>query len=97
MELTLAPDRGLQENLESLQEQVKSLAETVRILTEKVEALTPKPAEEAISEDVLQVIAAAVAAYLGKRATVRFVRSSHVEPESWGIQGRVAIQGSHNQ
>ncbi len=97
MELQQKSDCTTKANVETLQEEVKALAETVRLLTEKIEALTPKPADERIPEEVLEVIAAAVAAYLGKRATVRFVRSAHADAESWAIQGRVAVQGSHKQ
>ncbi len=86
-----------QNELDSLKEQVRSLAEAVQLLTAKVEALTPVKAEEAIPEEIVQVIAAAIGAYLGKRATVKFIRPVQNDPENWAVQGRVAIQGSHQQ
>jgi methylmalonyl-CoA carboxyltransferase large subunit len=53
---------------------------------------TPAPAEE-VSEEVLLVIGAAVAAFLGKKAHVRQVRLLGSHP--WAQQGRVTIQASH--
>jgi methylmalonyl-CoA carboxyltransferase 12S subunit len=50
-------------------------------------------AEEEISEEILSVIAAAVAAFLGLRARVRQVRLRR--SEAWAQQGRVSIMASH--
>ena len=65
---------------------------------------TPKPVvapppkkKEEITPEILAVLSAAVAAYLGKRAKIRSVRRTGgpgVSP--WTQQGRVYIQGSHN-
>jgi methylmalonyl-CoA carboxyltransferase large subunit len=54
----------------------------------------PAVVKEPISEEILAVLAAAVAAYLGKKAPIRQIRliSSH----AWAQQGRVTIQASHN-
>ncbi len=46
------------------------------------------------SQETLMVISAAVAAYLGKRATVRVVRSIG-DSDQWRLQGRAALQASH--
>lgn len=56
------------------------------------------PAESSeIPEEVLLVISAAVAAFLGKRARVRTVRRVPAPGfNPWSQQGRVYIQGSHN-
>ena len=53
--------------------------------------------EEQIEPEVLMVIAAAVAAFMGKKARIRRVRRS-VAPgmNPWAQQGRVSIQASHN-
>ena len=51
-------------------------------------------AEEAIPEEVLLAISAAVAAYLGERAHVRAVRL--ISTTRWSQQGRVSIQASHS-
>jgi len=54
-------------------------------------------ASEEIPEEVLLVISAAVAAFLGKRARIRRVRRVPMPGfNPWSQQGRVYIQGSHN-
>src|ERR1043165_4480675 len=62
-----------------------------------VSALAPAvpaaPPEEPVSEEVMLVIAAAVAAYLGERAHIRVVRLA--PSHAWAQQGRVSIQASH--
>ena len=63
----------------------------------------PTPAQvaggqpEELTEEVLLVISAAVAAFLGKRARIRTIRRVPVPGYNpWSQQGRVYIQGSHN-
>jgi len=53
------------------------------------------PVEEAegISEEVLLVLSAAVAAFLGKRPHIRAIRLHRTG--AWAQQGRVFIQASH--
>jgi methylmalonyl-CoA carboxyltransferase large subunit len=53
----------------------------------------PAPAAEGLSEELVLVIAAAVAAFLGKRAHVRQIRL--LGSAAWSQQGRVTIQASH--
>ena len=53
----------------------------------------PAPAPEAVPEDVLMVLSAAIAAFLGKRPIIRQIRI--VSSEGWAHAGRVSIQGSH--
>ena len=53
----------------------------------------PAPAEEAISEETVLVIAAAVAAFLGKRAPIRQIRL--LGSAAWAQQGRVTIHDLH--
>ena len=50
---------------------------------------------EGISEETLMAISAAVAAYLGKKATIKFVRLAPTDPDVWRAQGRAALQASH--
>ncbi|HEY3384649.1 MAG TPA: hypothetical protein VGK32_23050 [Vicinamibacterales bacterium] len=50
-------------------------------------------AHEEVTEEVLLVISAAVAAFLGERAHVRQVRL--VTSEAWAQQGRVSVMASH--
>ena len=51
--------------------------------------------EEEFSEGTVQILAAVIAAYLGKRATIRFIRKVGEEGEVWRHQGRTSLQGSH--
>jgi methylmalonyl-CoA carboxyltransferase large subunit len=52
--------------------------------------------EEGISEEILIVLSAAVAAFLGKRARIRQVRPApQAGASAWAQQGRVFIQASH--
>ncbi len=53
--------------------------------------------EEGISPEILMVLSAAVAAFLGKRARIR--RASIMPApgaSAWAQQGRVFVQASHN-
>jgi hypothetical protein len=53
--------------------------------------------KEEISHEVLAVIAAAVAHFLGKSARIRSARLVHpVGNSPWAQQGRVFVQASHN-
>jgi methylmalonyl-CoA carboxyltransferase large subunit len=51
-------------------------------------------AAELLPEETLAVIAAAIAAYLGKKPRIRQV--TLVGSRAWAQQGRVGIQGSHS-
>jgi methylmalonyl-CoA carboxyltransferase 12S subunit len=91
-----------------LEERVGKLeAERDAALSAAASALVPAPmpqpslvigeaspaAVEEISEEVLSVISAAVAAFLGLRVRVRQVRLRR--SEAWAQQGRVSIMASH--
>ncbi len=56
-------------------------------------ASLPDEVAEGVSEEIILVISAAVAAFLGKRAHVRQI--SLVRSAAWSQQGRVTIQASH--
>jgi methylmalonyl-CoA carboxyltransferase large subunit len=53
----------------------------------------PKPASEGLTEELLVVLSAAVAAFLGKKAPIRQIRL--LGSAAWAQQGRVSIQASH--
>ena len=57
-------------------------------------AAAPLPAPEPLSEETVLLIAAAIAAFLGKRARIRQIRLVGSTP--WAQQGRVSIQASHH-
>jgi methylmalonyl-CoA carboxyltransferase large subunit len=89
--------KELQAKLEALEAQNQELEARIQ----ELEHPTPPPAkapvtapkEEPISEEIMLIIAAAVAAYLGERAHIRVVRL--VPSNAWAQQGRVSIQASH--
>jgi methylmalonyl-CoA carboxyltransferase 12S subunit len=56
-------------------------------------AAVPPPNGEVISEELVLVISAAIAAFLGKKPRIRQIRP--VGGASWGQQGRATIQASH--
>ncbi|MBE0658491.1 MAG: hypothetical protein IH602_12440 [Bryobacteraceae bacterium] len=98
-----------QASLKTLSEQIESLQRQIEALTARLAQVegygpaaappvpsvaTPSPSvQEGISEETLLAIAAAVSAYLGKRAPIRQVRL--VSSQAWAQQGRAFIQASH--
>lgn len=66
-------------------------------LKEALEALSKRLDEmQGIPEEHLHAIAAAVACFLGKRATIKYVRKAVLPGGSWRDQGRVTVAASHN-
>jgi methylmalonyl-CoA carboxyltransferase large subunit len=97
---------ALTEAVEALRQEVARLGERVAALENcsatvppvaaPAAALTPAapPAGvEGLSEEILLVISAAVAAYLGHKPRIRQIRL--VGQPAWAQQGRVSIQASH--
>ena len=58
----------------------------------------PTPAEpDELSPEIVMVLSAAVAAFLGKRARIRGARLVRTAPSTaWAQQGRAFVQASHN-
>ncbi len=60
-------------------------------------ASTPPPAQPAVAEklsdELLLIISAAIAAFVGKKAHIRQIRL--IGSAAWAQQGRVTIQASH--
>ena len=54
----------------------------------------PAPVAEEIPEEIVLVLSAAIAAFLGKRARIRQIRL--LGSAAWAQQGRVSIQASHH-
>lgn len=89
-----------------LSEQVRAVQRTVAVLEKPKpvvappavpQAVPPKPiAKEGIPEEIMLVISAAVAAFLGRSARVRSARYLHEGESPWAQQGRVFVQASHN-
>lgn len=57
------------------------------------QATTIEQPQEALTEELMLVLSAAVATFLGERAHVRQIRL--LGSERWSMQGRVSIQASH--
>jgi methylmalonyl-CoA carboxyltransferase 12S subunit len=80
---------------------VASLVATPRVAPPPPVVAPPKPAapapaptpHEEVTEEMLLVISAAVAAFLGERAHIRQVRL--LGSEAWAQQGRVSVMASH--
>lgn len=79
---------GSTETIAELKALVADLAGRVQTLEEEAAQRHP-----AVSEDVVLAISAAVAAYLGKRATVKQVHLRR--GGSWATQGLATVQQSH--
>ena len=82
-------------NANSANSTVAELRALVGELTARVDTLEQRAAQRhpEVSEDVLLAIAAACAAYLGKRATIK---QAHLRRGSaWASQGRTAVWQSH--
>jgi methylmalonyl-CoA carboxyltransferase large subunit len=97
-----AADWGrVSEALEALRREVTRLGERVAVLETaagaKPDAAAPAPAPPAeaagLSEELVLVISAAVAAFLRKKPRIRQIRL--VGSAAWAQQGRVTIQASH--
>ena len=82
-------DQGV--DLKELQGLVRDLSSRVEYLERQLE-LHHDPDE--VSEDVMLAISAAVAAFLGKRATIKQVHFGG-RGSGWAAQGRSQIQQSH--
>jgi methylmalonyl-CoA carboxyltransferase large subunit len=86
--------------IEELRAEIKALSERLAMLEAhyssepKLSAAPPPTRPEPISEEILLVISAAVAAFLGERAHVKQVRL--LRSPAWAQQGRVSIQASHH-
>jgi methylmalonyl-CoA carboxyltransferase 12S subunit len=78
------------QRLDEIRGQLAELSERVARLEQGSQK---PPAGEGIPDETVSVIAAAVAAFLGKRASIRQIRL--VPSRAWAQEGRVTIQASH--
>ncbi len=73
----------------------RSVAElTLRVSRLESELAQVKDEPAPLLDETVLAISAAVAAYLGKRATIRHIRLAS-KPSAWAAQGRSAVQHSH--
>ncbi len=76
-----------EEELAQMRSEIRALGRRVEHLEGELQKL-----REPIPEDDIFLLAAAVAAYLGKRAPIRQIRL--LGTTTWSQQGRVSIQAS---
>ena len=85
---------ALRQELVRLSERVAALESAVGVVS-RVPVPTQRPAAaEGLSEELILVIGAAIAAFLGKKPHVRQIRL--LGSGTWSQQGRVMIQASHD-
>lgn len=82
---------AIRAELDRLGQRVSALEGSV-VTPPRAAASTP-PAVVGLSEELVLVLSAAIAAFLGKKAHIRQIRL--LGSEAWGAQGRVTIQASH--
>jgi methylmalonyl-CoA carboxyltransferase large subunit len=94
-------DSELRQVLDEIRATLGALAVRVAAIEERAvpvvppvaAARAPKPVPAGATEDLVLVITAAVAAFLGERAHVRQIRL--IASGAWAQQGRVSVQASH--
>lgn len=75
---------------------IARLSSQIEKLEARIDALENQSAKQQVSPEVVDLIAAAVAAYMGKRARVKFIRRvGTTDADAWTTQGRVAVAGRH--
>jgi methylmalonyl-CoA carboxyltransferase large subunit len=99
MTLDAADQRSMLESIDSLRRDVARLGERIAAVEAVIGAKSATgPANqshlvEGLSEEIVTVISAAIAAYLGVKPHIRQI--SLVGGAFWAQQGRVTIQASH--
>jgi len=94
-----ASDSSLADQIMRLTERVAALEAAIRPAAASVPAGSPaaapgtRVAAAELSEEMVLVLSAAIAAYLGKRANMRQARL--VGAAGWAREGRVKIHASH--
>ncbi len=88
--------------MEALRREVAQLRERVTALegcstgvspVQPATGQAPAPSADGLSEELVLVISAAIAAYLGKRPHIRQIRL--LRSDAWAQQGRATVQASH--
>lgn len=80
--------------LEQLRDAVGQLTQRVAALEEWKAVPAAEPAAPSgVDEDLVMVLSAAIAAYLGEKPRIRQIRL--VGSSSWTQQGRATVQASH--
>ncbi len=87
------------EKLEVLRNDMANLSERISALEAAAgesapSASRPSTEADALSEELVVIISAAIAAYLGKKSRIRHIRL--LGGASWAQHGRATIQASHH-
>jgi methylmalonyl-CoA carboxyltransferase large subunit len=85
--------QALSKRIEQLETRLREL-EAANAALLPVATTAPSHAPQELSEEVLTVISAAIAAFLGVKAKIKQIRL--VGSEAWAKQGRASIMGSHH-
>jgi methylmalonyl-CoA carboxyltransferase large subunit len=92
METTLT---RVAEVLEELRREIARLRERVTALEGHAGVAAAEQPAETLSDELVTVLGAAIAAFLGKKAHIRQIRL--LGSPAWRQQGRVTIQASHQR
>jgi methylmalonyl-CoA carboxyltransferase 12S subunit len=84
--------RSLEAKVEELEKRIAKL-ESVLAAAKSAPVAEQPAAETGIPGEIILAISAAVAAFLGKRASIRQIRLTGETP--WAMQGRATVQASH--
>jgi methylmalonyl-CoA carboxyltransferase large subunit len=84
---------GLRKEVAHLNERVAALEAGAANRAAPAPAPQTAPVAEGLSEEIVLVIGAAIAAFLGKKAHIRQIRL--LDSPGWAQQGRATIQASH--
>lgn len=84
--------RSLEAKVEELEKRIAKL-ESMLAVAKSAPAAEQRPMEMGIPGEIILAISAAVAAFLGKRASIRQIRLTGETP--WAMQGRATVQASH--
>jgi len=82
----------LKNEITELRQRIEKL-EALLAATRAVPPAAPAASKQEISPEIVLAISAAVAAYLGKRATIRQIRLT--SSNAWSAAGRASMQASH--
>jgi methylmalonyl-CoA carboxyltransferase large subunit len=85
---------ALRQELNRLSERVAALEAAAGGILRAPVPVPPAPPVEGLTEELILVISAAIAAFLGKRPHIRQIRL--LGAATWAQQGRVTIQASHD-
>lgn len=91
---TIEAIREIRSQIEQLNARLAALESAENIPAAAPVPVPPAPPEEEeISEELVLVLSAAIAAFLGKKPHIRQIRL--LRSPAWAQQGRVTIQASH--